>query len=87
MPPQILAVVIQENVSLSLERLVETGMMRRRWSRQGCLGIPPQTTIVVPSVSSRDASVLLGLRVLLLRRLVCGSCSSSGDPACIKVPF
>ena len=61
MPPQILAVVIQENVSLSLERLVETGMMQRRWSRQGCLGIPPQTTIVVPSVFSRDASVFVGV--------------------------
>ena len=61
MPPQILAMVIQENVKLSLERLVETGMMRRRWSCQGCLGIPPQTIIVVPSVSSRDASVFVGI--------------------------
>ena len=61
MPPQILAMVIQEHVSLSLERLVGTGMMLRRWSRQGCLGIPPQTTIVVPSVSSRDASVFVGI--------------------------
>ena len=61
MPPQILAMVIQENVSLSLERLVGTGLMRRRWPRQGCLGRPPQTTIVVPSVSSRDASVSVGI--------------------------
>ena len=61
MPPQIIAMVIQENVSLNLERLVRAGMMRRRWSRQGCLGIQPQTTIVVPSVSSRDASVFVGI--------------------------
>ena len=61
MPPQILAMVIQENVSLSLERLVGKEMMRRRWPCQGCLGRPPQTTIVVPSVSSRDASVSVGI--------------------------